>query len=708
MKMKKHFARPCMAIFILLILFSCSDNSDKKQTKKSSKLYTFTITSNQDTQTQKLKSDIFTEAIFFKPTSSEINLTLKEANSAPWAAAKYLVVDVYSEYERAVVMFINFFSDTTVATSHFNVKIGLLPYLKTQVIFPLDHLDAERVYLPRFPRQLKGTCSGRRIAPEDIKKVTITLDNIQLPDFAPNIYISSAYLSAELPAPLPKLEKPVVDKFGQWTAKEWKGKTKSDDELRKVILEEEAMLDTLKQPTHLSQYGGWKNKKFKATGFFRTEFDGKRWWFVDPDGYAMLSNGVDCIRSNVETPIELDRDLFEWLPAENDSIFKDVVYLSKRKQLCADFFKANLIRVYGKEWKEKWAAITTKRLHQYQFNTIGNWSSAEYIKQAKMPYVFPMTNFPETATMIYRDFPDVFNPAYRDSSVKFAAQLQDLKDDKYMIGYFLRNEPLWGFTDGSLNLAFEMMSTDKASVTKQKFIEWLTQKYQNDVKLFADTWQIKVSSFEDLHKTTIKNIKDVSATAANDMYAFSEMMVREYVRVPCEEVKKIDKHHLNLGMRYAWISTPLLYNAGEFFDVYSINGYNSPAPPPTDEIYKKSGKPVLIGEFHHGATDRGLPANGIQGAFDQTERGIAFRYYTENGFARPEVIGLHYFLWNDQPITGRFDGENYNVGLIDICNRPYTELVEAMTETNKRIYDVATQKVKPYSQIVKKVPQIFY
>jgi hypothetical protein len=51
----------------------------------------------------------------------------------------------------------------------------------------------------------------------------------------------------------------------------------------------------------------------------------------------------------------------------------------------------------------------------------------------------------------------------------------------------------------------------------------------------------------------------------------------------------------------------------------------------------------MIGEFHFGATDRGLPATGIQGAADQTQRGVAYRHYVENGLARPEVVGLHYF-----------------------------------------------------------------
>jgi hypothetical protein len=131
-------------------------------------------------------------------------------------------------------------------------------------------------------------------------------------------------------------------------------------------------------------------------------------------------------------------------------------------------------------------------------------------------------------------------------------------------------------------------------------------------------------------------------------------------------------------------------------------------PPNTAEVARRSGKPVMIGEFHFGATDRGLPATGIQGAADQIQRGVAYRHYVEGGLARPEVVGLHYFQWNDQPVLGRFDGENYNIGLVDVCNQPYPELTEAVRQTNERLYEVATGKQKPYEKLLKKAPQIYY
>jgi hypothetical protein len=184
-------------------------------------------------------------------------------------------------------------------------------------------------------------------------------------------------------------------------------------------------------------------------------------------------------------------------------------------------------------------------------------------------------------------------------------------------------------------------------------------------------------------------------------------MVRRYVDIPCDEVVKVDKHHLNLGMRYAWISSDLLYKAGERFDVFSINGYGY-SPPPTAEIARISNKPVMIGEFHHGAVDRALPATGITGVISQNERAAAYRNYIEQGFARPELIGMHYFQWVDQPYYGRFDGENYNIGVVTIQNLPYPELSQAMRITNERIYKVGSGLEEPFKAEITKVPPIHY
>jgi hypothetical protein len=287
--------------------------------------------------------------------------------------------------------------------------------------------------------------------------------------------------------------------------------------------------------------------------------------------------------------------------------------------------------------------------------------------------------------------------------VEFAKQLNGYKDDPYLIGYFLRNEPQWAF--GYHNLAFEMFATDHGSVTKVEFLKWITSKYNNNIESFNKSWNLSIGNFDDLKKLTFKDYPSVAADS--DFYAFSTVMVKRYVDIPCDEVARVDNNHLNLGMRYAWISSDLLYKAGERFDVFSINGYGYD-PPPTTEIARRSNKPVMIGEFHHGAVDRALPATGITGVISQEERAAAYRNYVEQGFARPELIGMHYFQWVDQPYYGRFDGENYNIGVVTIQNLPYPELSEAMRLTNERIYRVGSGLEAPFKAEITRIPPIHY
>lgn len=168
----------------------------------------------------------------------------------------------------------------------------------------------------------------------------------------------------------------------------------------------------------------------------------------------------------------------------------------------------------------------------------------------------------------------------------------------------------------------------------------------------------------------------------------------------------VDPHHLNLGMRYAWISSPAVFAGSQYCDVYSINCYqNRPDPELIAAITERTGLPVILGEFHHGAVDAGLLSSGIRAVKTQEARGQAYRYFVEQGVALTSVVGMHYFQWNDQPTLGRFDGENYQVGALDVCHQPYKPFVEAIRQTQTVLYDVATGERTPYSTMPEEIPR---
>lgn len=642
-------------------------------------------------------------------------------NTIQWDKSKYLVCDVWHDNPFSTVIYFNFYKKHDHSpgggnrgeqalvnksdSARITFKVGILPFLKTQVVFPLAYLDGQNVFLERSPRQLKGFVFGHRLNTSEIAKIQLTIYPVQ-DNFKSTIHIENLYISNMLPKPLGKLDKPIIDEFGQWNVKDWKEKTKNEEQLSLQLNSQSQKTQGKSFPADWSKYGGWKEKRFRATGFFRTEYDGKRWWLVDPEGYAFLSAGIDCINPEASGSISGSEDLFEKLPPMDEQ-YRDCYSYDKAGVLkTVDFYKSNFIRVFGTSWRAKWEDITSNLLFDNRINTIANWSDLDFAKRSRIPYVLPMEDFPTTEVKLFRDFPDVFDSTFKLDAKKFANQLNSYKNDPYLIGYFLVNEPHWAF--GEFNLAFEMFATNTPSVTKKFFVNWIKKQYHNNLADFNKVWNLSLNTFAGLEVTVFTDEHALPGIVRNQLMEFSGIMVDKLVSTVCQEVKKVDPNHLNLGMRYANISSELCYRAGSYFDVFSVNGYSNPAPPSTSEISKRSGKPVIIGEFHFGSIDRGLPANGIQGAESQTARGQAYRYYVENGFARPEVIGIHYFQWVDQPIQGRFDGENYNIGLVDICNKPYPELTEAMRLSHERMYKVANGQELPFNYVIKKVPQICY
>ncbi len=154
---------------------------------------------------------------------------------------------------------------------------------------------------------------------------------------------------------------------------------------------------------------------------------------------------------------------------------------------------ANLVRVFGAGWREAWHRITRANLLRWGFNTIGNWSDPTIIASAGLPWVFPMQGFPTTSRCIFRDFPDVFSDEYEKSADAFARQMAPLRDDRNLIGYFLRNEPEWAFIK-DLAIAEELLETDFPSDSREALIRFLSDRYQGNVEALNGAWRTGFSS----------------------------------------------------------------------------------------------------------------------------------------------------------------------------------------------------------------------
>jgi hypothetical protein len=171
----------------------------------------------------------------------------------------------------------------------------------------------------------------------------------------------------------------------------------------------------------------------------------------------------------------------------------------------------------------------------------------------------------------------------------------------------------------------------------------------------------------------------------------------KYLAMVGAALKKYDPNHLNLGIRFGGNPPDYISRAARVFDVYSVNTYEYEPTRQVKTAYQLSGRPVIIGEFHFGVPADGLGAGLVQ-VRDQKERGVAYRYYVEQAAALPGFLGAGYFTGVDESVTGRMDGENYNIGFLDVTDRAYPELVSAAKETFQRLLDVHSGKVQPFSQ----------
>jgi hypothetical protein len=124
--------------------------------------------------------------------------------------------------------------------------------------------------------------------------------------------------------------------------------------------------------------------------------------------------------------------------------------------------------------------------------------------------------------------------------------------------------------------------------------------------------------------------------------------------------------------------------AAGYCDVVSYNLYRRSV---ADFNYPGGDKPLIIGEFHFGALDRGMFHTGLVPVPNQAERAKSYKEYVLGALRHPLFVGTHWFQWKDEPTTGRvYDEENYQIGFLDIADTPYAETISATREVGQALY----------------------
>lgn len=495
---------------------------------------------------------------------------------------------------------------------------------------------------------------------------------------------------------------PAIDTYGQYKHKEWPGKTHGDADLVAARKEEAGELAANPSPADWDRFGGWAaGPRLEATGhFYPKKYNGK-WYLVDPEGRLFFSQGIDQFTGSETTGLTLREHYFEAIPDKNDPALKPFwgvshtapgsnFYRSRdTTPVIFNFYGRNLLRKYGDDWRELHRKLAHDRARSWGINTMANWSWPEYAGGGKTPYVIQAYSDGPTIkghTGTWQHFEDVFDPKFEDSIVsnlsrkwKFAA------NDPMCIGVFVDNEHKFG---DETCLAEAVLRSPSDQAAKKEFRRRLEQEYGDIAKLNA-AWGTGYASWDAfLNETGIP----LSASGKADLKAFNTALVERYFEGARAAVRKIFPGKLYLGCRFAGVPREELVRAAAgACDVVSFNLYRYSVA--DFKLPKGVDKPVIIGEFHFGTIDEGHSHPGLVACASKAECADAYRFYLRTALRHPNFVGCHYYRLIDEHPAGRtMDNENMGVGFLDICDRPYPEMVKAARDVAKEMYTLRSEK----------------
>lgn len=492
-----------------------------------------------------------------------------------------------------------------------------------------------------------------------------------------------------------RVQFPFVDRFGQYRNADWPGKLKSEEELRQRAERESRELARA-VPIHRDPYGGWsEGPSLQATGWFRTEKVDGRWWLVTPSGKLFFSVGIDCVHTGEHTFIDGRDGWFEWLPGPDDPLARFIVFHQGAHSMAEpiggrgrafSFYTANLYRKYGPNWRERWEQTTIGRMRAWGFNTIGNWSDWELMAKAKVPFVASggvggNVRRIEGGGGYWSKMIDVYDPAFPQAAeAGLAPVAKYFAQNPYCIGYFGDNELAWEAVERG------PLASPPDQPCRIAQVEALKKKYGSLEKL-NQAWGTQASSWD-----TLRVPAEPNAACRADLEEFQYAFARKYFETCKAVFRKYAPNHLYLGCRFSTAPKPAVLACADVADVVSFNLYLREINPDDWTGPNELKKPIIIGEFHFGALDRGMFHEGLVPCLNQRERAASYAAYVRSVATCPAFVGCHWFQYVDEPITGRwFDGENYNIGFVDVTDTPYSELVRAAKDIHRRLYRLRTR-----------------
>ncbi|MFQ3586603.1 MAG: hypothetical protein SNJ74_03460 [Fimbriimonadaceae bacterium] len=486
----------------------------------------------------------------------------------------------------------------------------------------------------------------------------------------------------------------IVDPFGQSALGTWNGKATTVGDLIADRNAEAAALAS--NPPMGAENGSFQHPVLPPSNRWRTyRTPSGKWFLVKPNGRLFWSFGLNSVNHGGPSAFQGREVLFQSLPPVGSPHRVQLPMPSGQELAAVDFVSWNLERKYGPSWRAESDQLAVSRLKSWGINTIGSFSDPSIYLDSGIPFIgfFETTGFPrrlQSPLMYGRWMPDVFDPNFRNwVHSNMAAYLAVHNGRENFIGLYTDGELPWGY-DGSNEsrwvLAFAALNAPPNQPAKLRLVNDLRNKYRT-VARFNRAWGTSISHWNDLlPENRFANLRFTSSAVA-DARLFTRRFAEQYYAVVSSAMKAANCTGLYFGARqHQWVGPDIVPIEAKYADVVSWSNY-LPAEE-ADWNFSFTNKPILIYEFSFAANDSGAWSIWRVPAASQAERAQMMERYVRKALESKKVVGVHWFRYRDQPLTGRADGQSFNFGLVSITDRPYDEMVQAIRNLSANLYSI--------------------
>ena len=409
----------------------------------------------------------------------------------------------------------------------------------------------------------------------------------------------------------------------------------------------------------LDEFGGFMVEELRreATGFFRTEKVGDRWWLFDPLGYPFYLVGVSGMTPN-----------YQKSPAERAAAVEKYGSIEAwaeegTRELREDLFinTRSVIPDEDKLLRE----VPRKLCYQHKFNFVGDYERKLGTRNTTKL----------SGSTLLTDGMHVFDPEFEtfcDSVAKETVEKDGYRDDPYFIGYATDNE-----------IPSELAMLDQ-------FLKLDVENKPFSAHSYAVAWTfLKHMTGKD--EPTLADLND----SIRDQ--FRGLVYDRYFSVTATAIRRYDPNHMILGARAlnsARWSEWVMRFTGYWCDLITLNWYIdwTPRTNTLEDLARWTDTPFTVTEFFAKAIDcEGELNNPIHDTEPilktQKERGIFYQNYVLRLLEAKNAVGWFWFQYIDHdPTVGSYGGKrSTNVGIYSNRHNLYRDLADAMAEVNRNV-----------------------